>query len=69
MDRLLSEGRMETDPAKRMKIYQEAERTIIQDAPAIWLFNVQYLHLYAKNVHNLYPNALEQKHMARVWLS
>lgn len=69
VDRLLSEGRLETDSAKRMKLYQEAEQIIIQDAPAIWLFNVQYLHLHAKNVHNLYPTALEQKHMARVWLS
>ena len=38
VDKLLLEGRTETDPAKRIKIYQKAEQMIVDDAPWIFLF-------------------------------
>lgn len=38
VDKLLLEGRTETDPAKRIKLYQKAEQMIVDDAPWIFLF-------------------------------
>ena len=37
-DKLMEEGRTETDPAKRVEIYQKAEQTIVDDAPWLFLF-------------------------------
>ncbi|MDR1915553.1 MAG: ABC transporter substrate-binding protein [Synergistaceae bacterium] len=37
-DKLMEEGRVETDPAKRIEIYQKAEEIIVEDAPWIYLF-------------------------------
>jgi oligopeptide transport system substrate-binding protein len=37
-DKLMEQGRTETDPAKRKAIYQKAEQMIVDDAPWIFLF-------------------------------
>ncbi|MDR1515654.1 MAG: ABC transporter substrate-binding protein, partial [Synergistaceae bacterium] len=37
-DKLMEEGRTETDPAKRVEIYQQAEQIIVDDAPWMFLF-------------------------------
>jgi peptide/nickel transport system substrate-binding protein/oligopeptide transport system substrate-binding protein len=37
-DKLMEEGRAETDPAKRVEIYQKAEQIIVDDAPWVFLF-------------------------------
>ncbi|MDR1471056.1 MAG: ABC transporter substrate-binding protein [Synergistaceae bacterium] len=37
-DRLMDQGRVETDPAKRTEIYRRAEEIIVEDAPWIYLF-------------------------------
>lgn len=38
-DKLMELGRLETDPEKRMRYYQEAEQIIVDDAPWIFLFH------------------------------
>ncbi|MDR0648559.1 MAG: ABC transporter substrate-binding protein [Synergistaceae bacterium] len=37
-DKLMEEGRTETDPAKRIEIYRKAEQIIVDDAPWMFLF-------------------------------
>ena len=39
LDKLLEQARVEQDNAKRMKLYQEAEQLIVNDAPVIPLHN------------------------------
>ncbi|NLZ91989.1 MAG: ABC transporter substrate-binding protein, partial [Clostridiales bacterium] len=39
-DRLTNEARLETDPEERRRMYQEAERIAVEDAP--WLFVYHY---------------------------
>ncbi|MHB1407966.1 MAG: ABC transporter substrate-binding protein [Desulfitobacteriaceae bacterium] len=68
VEKLLDQGRVETDQAKRNAIYQQAEQKIVDDAPAAWLFNTTYMHLFSKNVKDLYIDPLDQKNMSRVKL-
>jgi peptide/nickel transport system substrate-binding protein/oligopeptide transport system substrate-binding protein len=39
VDRLLAEARVETEPAKRLELYQKAEEIIVEDAPWVFLFH------------------------------
>lgn len=41
IDKLLEEGRRETDPGKRKQIYTDFQRYLIDDAPAIFLYYLQ----------------------------
>lgn len=38
VDKLMEQGRLETDPKKRMEIYQKAEQMLVDDAPWVFLF-------------------------------
>lgn len=53
VDRLLDDARSEVDRKKRMEMYREAEQTIVDDAP--WLFLLNYTSSMAWNdtVHDL----------------
>ena len=37
-DKLMEQGRLETDPKKRVAIYQKAEQIIVDDAPWVFMF-------------------------------
>ncbi len=39
VDRLLQQGRSETDPTQRIALYREAERIVVDDAPWLFLFH------------------------------
>lgn len=39
IDQLLREARAETDQAKRTKLYEEADKTVVDDAADIWIYN------------------------------
>lgn len=43
VDKLLDEGRQETDPDKRLDIYEEAQQLIIKDAPMVFIHHQEYL--------------------------
>lgn len=38
IDKLLEDGRQELDPAKREKIYEDFQRRLVEDAPAVFLY-------------------------------
>ncbi|MDR3333134.1 MAG: ABC transporter substrate-binding protein [Synergistaceae bacterium] len=70
VDKLLDEGRTETDPAKRAEIYQKAEQLIVDDAPWIYLF-YYYNNVAAQNwVHGATIPAFGgyTAHMETVWV-
>lgn len=39
IDKLLEDGRLEQDPEKRKKIYEEFQRYLVDDAPALFLYH------------------------------
>jgi peptide/nickel transport system substrate-binding protein len=39
LDSLMAQGRSETDPKKRYDIFAEFQKTIVEDAPWIWLYH------------------------------
>ncbi len=70
VDRLLSEGRTETDPEKRIKIYQMAEQMIVDDAPWIFLFHYYNNIATQKKVKNVVLPAFGEytAPMEQVWI-
>ena len=43
VDRLLDEGRQETDPEKRLAIYKEVQQIIAEDQPMVFIHHKDYL--------------------------
>jgi ABC-type oligopeptide transport system substrate-binding subunit len=56
VDDLLDQAKTETDEAERIRLYQEAEKLIVEDSPWIPLFHGQDSVLIKPYVKNL-PNA------------
>jgi peptide/nickel transport system substrate-binding protein len=50
VDELIDAGRQETDPAKRLEIYKEAQAIEMEEAPMIFLRNSEYLIALGKSV-------------------
>ncbi|MFQ5857987.1 MAG: peptide ABC transporter substrate-binding protein [Anaerolineae bacterium] len=68
VDRLLEEARVEQDHEKRMQLYQEIERTIVEDAPWIPLFHNAEYWLTKPHVKGMvYPPAVVPR-LKYVWL-
>lgn len=43
VDKLLDEGRRESDPEKRIEIYNKVQEHLIEDAPMVYLIHTEYL--------------------------
>ncbi|MCL2616837.1 MAG: ABC transporter substrate-binding protein [Defluviitaleaceae bacterium] len=57
VDRLLDEGRAQLDPDIRKIMYADAQRTIRDDAPQVFLHQGEELHLSRANVRNFSATA------------
>lgn len=70
-DSLMEEGRVETDPGKRMEIYQKAEQIVVGDAPWIFLFYYYNNIAAQKWVHDatLPAFGFQAARMDNVWMS
>ena len=70
VDSLLEQARIETDGAKRFKIYNEVEQTILDDAPWIplWYSGERYL-LIKPNVHDYFQTPLIIPKLRHVYLT
>lgn len=69
VDQLLEEARVEQDHEKRMELYQEVERMILQDAPWIPLLHGAEYWLTKPYVHGMvYPPSIVPR-LKYVWLS
>lgn len=53
VDELLTRGEQTTDQAARAKLYQDAQKLIYQDAPAVWLYTPDLLVATRKNISDV----------------
>jgi ABC-type transport system substrate-binding protein len=68
LDRLLDEGRAETDPTRRAEIYQQAERILYDDAPWLWNFHRLFVEVAQPYVKNYAPHPVWIRTYESAWL-
>ncbi len=70
VDDLLTQARNETDMLKRVKLYEEAERIIVDDAPMVFMYFYTLNLLQQANVHGLKLGAMGECALQyrRIWL-
>ena len=69
IDDLLKTGRQEPDPAKRLGLYQDAERRIMDMVPIIPIAQFQTQSVIGERVAGLVVNPLGTFDAAAVWLT
>lgn len=60
VDKLLEQGRLELNPDKRMKIYHEFAKTLLEDSPIVYLYagyGLPAIHKRVKGIDNPAPPA------------
>lgn len=60
VDKLLEQGRLELDPDKRMKIYHEFAKILLEDSPVVYLYagyGLPAIHRRVKGIDNPAPPA------------
>ena len=70
VDRLLSQALIETEVLKRAKLYREAERTILADAPMVPLMYLTFESAFQPYVKGLEISSLGQPYipLKKIWL-
>ena len=70
VDRLLEQARGEVDNFKRLDLYREAEKLILEDAPTVNIVHYADEYLTHAYVHGFTPNALGEHYMPMktIWL-
>lgn len=51
-DALMNAAKTETDPAKRAAIYQEFQQTIVDQAPIVFMHEMEFATVYASKLKN-----------------
>lgn len=69
VDALLEEARVNPDEDRRLELYQEAERLILDDAPWVPLFTGREAWLVAPHVHGFRIDPIVLPRWQQVWLS
>jgi ABC-type oligopeptide transport system substrate-binding subunit len=69
VDRLLEEARIEGDHEKRLDLYQEAERRVLDGAPWVPLYTGVERWVVAPYVHGFELPAIVRPRMSVVWLT
>lgn len=54
VDALLNKALRITDQAKRAKLYQEAARIVVRDAPGLWIYNTEWYGPFLKKVRGIH---------------
>ena len=65
-DRIYRAARSETDPVRRVQMYKDMDRMVMQEAPVVVLYYDQILHFTHKNVHGLRSDAMNMLDLRRV---
>jgi peptide/nickel transport system substrate-binding protein len=68
VDELIDAGELEADVAKRHEIYDEAQRIVYEEAPAIFLFLPEEVEACRISVQNWVPSPDGRENMHDVWL-
>jgi peptide/nickel transport system substrate-binding protein len=53
IDALFERGSRENDPKKRSEIYAEVQRTLVEEAAAAWLLELNFPTVYRSRIDNL----------------
>lgn len=53
VDALLDKALQSTDQAERAKLYEEATRIVVEDAPGLWIYNTKWYGPYSKNLQGI----------------
>ena len=69
VDELLDQGRVIADPAERRPLYAEINRTIVDEAPYIYLYNPLQIHAYGPQVEGFQSRADQAVRFVRTWLN
>jgi len=69
VDRLLDEGRAETDPSKRREIYTNLMKTLIDEAPYVWLITQNYPVAWRPQVKGFRNLPMGWLRLEETWLS
>jgi peptide/nickel transport system substrate-binding protein/oligopeptide transport system substrate-binding protein len=71
VDRLLSRARIESDYLKRVSLYRETERLVMEDSPVVPLNYYGYERLFQPYVQSIEVNALGDPYipMRKIWLA
>ncbi|MBX3275939.1 MAG: ABC transporter substrate-binding protein [Sandaracinaceae bacterium] len=68
VDRLLDEARVERDRARRLSLYREASRIIVDDAPWGFAFSDKAMEMWQPYVRNFRPHPVWSSFFRDVWL-
>ena len=68
VDELIDAGEVESDVAKRHEIYDEAQRIIYEEAPAVFLWMPEEVEASSIRVQNWAPIPDSRENMHDVWL-
>lgn len=52
-DALIESGRTEFDSAKRIATYEEFQKSLLKESPAVFLYSPDYIHIVNKKVQNI----------------
>lgn len=69
VDKLLDGARKETDKKKRMKMYQKAEKMVLDDAVIVPVAVYRHQHVVAKRVRGLVYSAQNIADLNKAWIS
>ena len=53
VDALLDKALLSTDQAERTKLYEEATRIVVDDAPGLWIYNTKWYGPYSKKLQGI----------------
>jgi peptide/nickel transport system substrate-binding protein len=58
VDDVLKRATTENDPAKRAALYFDFQKTVVEDSPIVWVFDMQFVNIYNKKFHDLVVSPL-----------
>jgi peptide/nickel transport system substrate-binding protein len=58
VDDLLKRATIENDIGKRGALYADFQKTVVEDSPIVWLFDMQFVNIYNKKFHDLVTSPL-----------
>ncbi len=68
-DALLAAADTETDPGKRAELYSQAQHRIAENAPVIWIAELDFPTIFKAKVHDLITDAAGlSSNFAGVWI-
>lgn len=58
VDRLLEDARKEIDPIKRLELFTEMQELVLEDVPAIFLYDLDYKYFVSKEIQGIQTSVI-----------